>query len=163
MPAASHDSLWILAGLGAAWCLVFVSLLVMVFGRHKPPRFDFHWGSLGRGLGGWEVSWSLVLAVVALVLTIGTVAAAVEVISPTNKTTPEAKQGSADASKKDGAGASEGAAAGGPAKSEANPPEASAGTDAATPPTDGKSAANPAATESKGKIAPPASGGKKAH
>jgi len=51
LPAANHDNLWILAGLGAAWCLVFVSLLVMVFWRHKPPRFDFHWGSLGRGLG----------------------------------------------------------------------------------------------------------------
>lgn len=162
MPQTSHDSLWILTGLGAAWCLVIVALLVMAFRRHQAPRFDFHWGSLGRGLGGWEISWSLVLAVVALVLTIGTVTAAVESIAPSNKPNADAaKQGSADAGKKEGGAKGDGTGPSGEGKSDANPSGASPGNSAPAPETGEKSLAKPSAAEGKGKPPAAVAGGKK--
>jgi hypothetical protein len=77
-----QEDLWILYGLAVAWVVVLIPLIALAFTRKHPPQFEFHWGSLGRGLGGWTASWSLVLALVALVLTFGAVGVAVELVSP---------------------------------------------------------------------------------
>jgi hypothetical protein len=78
----SCEALWVLCGLAGAWLIVSIPLVVLAFQKEHAPRFEFHWGGLGRGLGGWTVSWTAVLAVLVLVLTFGTVAVAIEVVSP---------------------------------------------------------------------------------
>jgi hypothetical protein len=77
------EALWILGGIGLAWLLVFVSLVLVVWRKKAGvPHFESHWGGLGRGLGGWSISWTLVLSLIALVLTFGVVSIAVEIVSP---------------------------------------------------------------------------------
>jgi hypothetical protein len=95
MPTISHEGLLILEGLAAAWLLVLLALVaVLCFGKKHWPAFEFHWGSLGRGLGGWNMSWSLVLAVGWLMLTFGAVMVAMALVtppSPQNQSPAESK------------------------------------------------------------------------
>jgi hypothetical protein len=76
------EGVWILAGLCLAWVVVTIPIWRMVKKKEPSPKFEYHWGSLGRGLGGWNVSWSLVLALAWLMLTFGCVTVAVELLMP---------------------------------------------------------------------------------
>jgi hypothetical protein len=82
------EGVWILAGLGLAWVVVTIPIWRMVKKKEPSPNFEYHWGSLGRGLGGWNVSWSLVLALAWLMLTFGSVAVAVELLMPPSVQSP---------------------------------------------------------------------------
>lgn len=74
---------WILAAFGIAWLVVTIPIIwITLTSKGATPSFEFHWGGLGRGLGGWNVSWSLVLALAWLILTFGSVAVAMEVLTP---------------------------------------------------------------------------------
>jgi hypothetical protein len=81
----STQELWILGGLAAAWLVVTLPLVWSAWKKEAGPRFEFHWGGLGRGLGGWTLNWTMVLGILSLVLTIGGVAAVVQIVTPQAK------------------------------------------------------------------------------
>jgi len=76
------EPVWILAALGLAWAVVTLFVGLMIWRKTPGPNFEYHWGGLGRGVGGWSLSWSLVLVLAWLTLTFGGVSAAIEVLVP---------------------------------------------------------------------------------
>ncbi len=52
-------------------------------GLTEPPRFESHWGGLGRGLGGWRINFSFVHALLAALLVLGFLGFSLFAIAPT--------------------------------------------------------------------------------
>jgi len=52
-----------------AWALLYGIGRLSDYIQQEPPKFETHWGGLGRGLGGWTINKSLAtLLLVALLL-----------------------------------------------------------------------------------------------
>ena len=60
---------WIFFGFASAWIVVVGMIVYCALKKFVHPAFESHWGGIGRGLGGWSISWTLVLSLIALVLT----------------------------------------------------------------------------------------------
>lgn len=72
---------WILVPLAAVWLVAVGFTIYCALKGFGHPTFESHWGGLGRGLGGWSVNWTLVLSLIALVLTCSVAAIGFETIS----------------------------------------------------------------------------------
>ena len=65
-----------LLGISGSIALVAAVFTIESLARGEGLQFDSHWGGLGGGMGGWRLSSSLVLVVVAMIFLAATFAAA---------------------------------------------------------------------------------------
>jgi len=58
----------------------FALIWLVLRSRAAAPRFESHWGGLGRGLGGWTMNGTMVLSILALLSFGGFVGLAIQTI-----------------------------------------------------------------------------------